>query len=193
MDSSKPIINFAGSKVGLGPLQKEHIYLYYQWNNDFTINRTTASMRPLTLEEQNDAYDQFIRNKQYVFFTIYELETFKPIGLTYLADIQDRNAEFGIVIGEVNYHGKGYGTETTQLMLDYAFTILGLHNVMLSVYAFNQAGIAAYQKAGFKEYGRRREVKYRNGKLHDQVFMDCISTEFNSVILSELCSQKSCR
>ncbi len=36
--------------------------------------------------------------------------------------------------------GRGYGTETTRLMLDYAFTALGLHNVMLTVFVFNAAG-----------------------------------------------------
>lgn len=53
--------------------------------------------------------------------------------------------------------GKGFGTETTSLMLDYAFTVLGLHSVGLAVAEFNAAGIRAYQKAEFQECGRWRE------------------------------------
>jgi RimJ/RimL family protein N-acetyltransferase len=55
-------------------------------------------------------------------------------------DHRNRSATFGILIGEPECRGKGYGTETTRLMLDYAFTTLGLHNVMLTVFEFNPAG-----------------------------------------------------
>ena len=38
--------------------------------------------------------------------------------------------------------------------------------------------IRAYQKAGFKEIGRRRECRMMGGKLWDEVHMDCLSSEF---------------
>jgi diamine N-acetyltransferase len=40
-------------------------------------------------------------------------------------DYCNRSASFGILIGEPDCRGKGYGTETTRLMLDCAFTDLG--------------------------------------------------------------------
>jgi RimJ/RimL family protein N-acetyltransferase len=64
----------------------------------------------------------------------------------------EEEAEYGIVIGEPDCQGRGYGTETTSLMLDYAFTVLGLHNVMLTVMAYNLAGIRTYEKAGFRQW-----------------------------------------
>jgi hypothetical protein len=42
----------------------------------------------------------------------------------------------------------------------------------------NPAGLMAYQKAGFKEIGRRRECRRMGGKLWDEVYMDCLSSEF---------------
>ena len=76
-------------------------------------------------------------------FTIYERETSRPIGNTGLHEVNYRNrtATFGIIFGEPERRGKGYGTETTRLMLDYTFTVLGLHNVMLILFEFNVAGI----------------------------------------------------
>jgi len=38
-------------------------------------------------------------------------------------------------------------------------------NVMLKVFEYNRAAIKAYSKADFKEIGRRREVKWMNGRL----------------------------
>ena len=68
------------------------------------------------------------------------------------------DAKFGILIGEKDCWGKGYGTETALLMLDYGFTGLGLHNIMLRTDSFNERGVGAYLRAGFREIGRRREA-----------------------------------
>ena len=52
--------------------------------------------------------------------------------------------------------GRDFGTEATKLLLDYAFTVLGVHNVWLDTPAYNAGAIRAYEKAGFREIGRRR-------------------------------------
>src|SRR5262249_51273410 len=147
-----------------------------------------------TLEQATREYDEhFARAENEVFFTIYERREppnteMRPIGMTYLTDIDFRNraAEFGILIGEADARGKGYGTETTRLMLDYAFTALGLHNVMLTVYAFNLAAIRAYEKAGLREFGRRRQCRLMAGRLYDQVFMEALATDFTSPTLGRV-------
>jgi len=118
-------------------------------------------------------------------FTIYERNTLRPIGNTGLhgVDYRTRTTTFG-TIGEPECRSKGYGTETTRLMLDYAFTALGLHNVMLIVFEFNVvAGVRAYEKAGFKEFRRRRECHLSGGKLWDEIKMDCLSSELESSVL----------
>ena len=57
-------------------------------------------------------------------FTVYERASWRAVGTTYLTDIdhRHRSAEFGVLIGEAIWRGKGYGTEAASLMLDYAFT-----------------------------------------------------------------------
>ena len=122
---------------------------------------------------------------QRVDFIVYERGTLRPIGTTYLYEIDERHsrAGFGIIIGEENARGNGYGTEATRLTLDYAFTALGLNNVMLTVYEFNLAGIHAYRNAGFQEIGRRRRCSRLGPKLWDLIYMDCIADEFESPVL----------
>jgi RimJ/RimL family protein N-acetyltransferase len=94
--------------------------------------------------------------------------------------VNDRNrtAEFVIFIGEQSARGKGYGTETARLMLDYAFTTLGLHTVTLTVFAYNPAAIRAYTNAGFTECGRRRESVWMGGRLWDTISMECLASTF---------------
>ena len=93
-------------------------------------------------------------------------------------DYRNRRAEFGI--GEPEYRDRGYGTETTRLMLDYAFNVVGLHGVMLGVLASNQRVIRTYEKVGFKEIGRRRQSYFSDGRMQDEIWMDRLSSEFGS-------------
>lgn len=180
-NNGRPILNIEGDLVALGPLRRDLLPLYQRWINDlYTMRTLDLPPRPLTMEQEQDWYDRQSKAEDDVPFTIYERETLRPIGNTGLhgVDYRNRTAAFGIIIGEPECRGKGYGTETTRLLLDYAFSALGLHNVILTVFEFNPAAIRAYNKAGFKEIGRRRECRPMGGKLWDEIYMDCLSSEF---------------
>ena len=142
-NAERPILNIEGNLVALGPLRRDLLPLYQRWINDLGTMRTLGlAPLPMTSEKEQDWYDRQSKAEDDVPFTIYERETLRPIGNTGLhgVDHRNRSATFGILIGEPDCRGKGYGTETTRLMLDYAFTALGLHNVMLTVFEFNPAG-----------------------------------------------------
>jgi RimJ/RimL family protein N-acetyltransferase len=177
-----PIVNIEGEHVALGPHRRDLIPTYQRWINDFEMLRTIGAVqpRPTTLE-QEEAWYAGNANPGEVRFTIYERAGLRPIGTTALhgVDFRNRTAVFGIFIGEADARGRGLGTEVTTLMLDYAFTALGLHSVMLTVAEFNRAGQRAYQKAGFQEFGRRRQCRWMGGRLWDDVYMDCLSPEFD--------------
>lgn len=180
-----PLVNIVGESVALGPMRRELVPLYLRWINDFGTTRTLGlPPRPMTAEAEARWYDNATGGDD-ALFTIYERATWRPVGNTGLHQIDHRHrtATFGIVIGEVDCRGKGYGAETARLMLDYAFTALGLHNVGLVVFEYNQAGRRAYEKAGFKEYGRRRQAHRMGGRAWDAILMDCLATEFTSPVL----------
>ena len=182
-----PILNIIGEKVALGPQSAELLPLYVKWMNDFEVTRTLAiGLRPMTMEAEQKWWETASVRENDVSFTIYERPNLRPIGNTALHKIDPTHAtaEFGIVIGEKDAWGRGYGTEAATLMLDYAFTALGLHNVMLRCYAFNDRARRAYLRAGFREFGRRRECHRLGPRLSDEIHMDCLSTEFDRSILS---------
>jgi RimJ/RimL family protein N-acetyltransferase len=141
-NNEKPILNVVGDLVGLGPLRRDLLPLYQRWINDLGTMRTLGlAPLPMTSEKEQEWYNRQSKAEEDVPFTIFERETLRPIGNTGLhgVDHRNRSATFGILIGEPECRGKGYGTETTRLMLDYAFTALGLHNVMLTALAMTEA------------------------------------------------------
>lgn len=50
-------------------------------------------------------------------------------------------------------------------MLQYSFQSLGLQNILLQVYEYNEAGIKAYKSSGFKIIGRRRGSYYQKRRI----------------------------
>lgn len=190
-DDDLPILNIVGERVALGPLRRDLIPLYQKWRNDFLIQRTFGDTpRGYTLEDTTAWYDQAAVATDAYWFTIYERESLAPIGRCDLFEVDWRNqtGRFGLMIGEQAYWGKGLGTETTRLMLDYAFTALSLFAVLLEVDEFNVAGRKAYERAGFKECGRWRGATLMNGQRYDRIFMDALATEFESPVLAKIFS-----
>jgi RimJ/RimL family protein N-acetyltransferase len=186
-DRRGPVVNLEGQRVALGPLQLTLLPAYGRWLNDWVTIRPVSNLpRPLTEEAIAAWYRQVTTDDTQVRFTIFSRATGQPVGITMLQDIDrdDRTAEFGILIGEADARGKGYGTETTRLMLDFAFTTLGLNTVALSVDSYHAAAIAAYVRAGFREFGRRRSSRSIAGRRYDSILMECLANEFSGSVLA---------
>ncbi len=178
--ADRVMLNLVGEQVALGPLRRDLLPLYLKWINDFEVTRTLdLSPRPWTWEAEQEWFDRASRDDHDVHFTIYERDSLRPIGSTGLRHIDPVHgtAEFGIMIGERDCWGRGYGTEATRLVLGYAFHTLGLHNIMLRVFSGNERAIRAYLRAGFRIIGRRREARRQGAARQDVVYMDCLSTE----------------
>ena len=184
-----PILNITGEKVALGPIRRDLLPLYLKWDNDFELlGPRGMPIRPQTWEAEDAWYGRACTSEGERWFTIYERATLRPVGVTFLFNIHsaDRTAEFGIWIGERECWGQGSGTEATTLMLDYGFTALGLHNLMLQVSSSNERGLRTYLRAGFRVVGRRRESYRLGGRVYDDIYMDCLATEFQSPVLRRL-------
>ncbi len=189
--SAAPIINIIGEKILFGPVRHDLLPLYLRWYNDFEVNRTRIfTWRPITNEAAQTLYQRISQEEGIgsITFTLYERATARPIGLSYLFNIDyfSQTAEYGIVIGEKDCWGKGYGSEATRLMLDFGFTGLSLRAIRLRTLSFNTRGIGAYRRAGFQEVGRWREAHRLGGRAYDVILMDCLASEFNSPALSTL-------
>lgn len=179
----------SGETVALGPPRLDLVPLYHRWSNDVNIARDMGAPHPVTVEATRAAYDTLVATDREVGFTIYQTETWQPIGDASLElDIppargypdRRQSAELTIRIGEAAYRGRGFGTAATRLVLRHAFVGLALHSVVLSVAEFNTAARRAYAKAGFRECGRRREYRFVDGRWWDSIYMDCLAREFEA-------------
>jgi RimJ/RimL family protein N-acetyltransferase len=187
--SEPPVLNILGDKIALGPLRRDLLPVYLRWVNDFEVTRTLGlGWRPTTLEAEEAWYESAAKGDSGLHFTIYERETLRPIGNTGLHDINlfHRTAELGLMIGEKECWGRGYGGEAMALVMDYGFHALNLQSLEVTVVASNLAGVRAYQRAGFRIIGRRREAVRVGNRIEDFLYMHCLAGEFHSPALARL-------
>jgi RimJ/RimL family protein N-acetyltransferase len=186
--SEAPLWQFVGERVALGPHRRELLPHYHRWITDPDVARTLAiGVRPMTFDDEVRWYEALASQPREVYFTVYERATARPIGVTALHDVDhaQRTAEFGLIIGEKDAWGKGYATETARMMLDYAFHALNLHNIMLTVYGNNPGALIAYERAGFRRAGVRRQARWIGDQAIDVIWMDSLATEFTGSVLRQ--------
>ncbi|HEY3073126.1 MAG TPA: GNAT family protein [Candidatus Limnocylindrales bacterium] len=93
-------------------------------------------------------------------------------------DGDNGSALYHITLGEKDTWGHGYGTEATELMLEHAFEILGLHRIALSVFEFNERAVQSYLKVGFSVEGRARDAIWRDGRYWDEISMSVLDSDW---------------
>ena len=170
-----------GTKVSLSPLNKKNAAAFVPWVNDpevictLAIGTQTLDVRAeeVFIEKTNaSAHDEV--------FGIVVKATDQLIGSTGLdqIDFRNRRANFGIMIGEKSEWGKGYGTEATALVVQYAFAVLDLNRVQLFVYEYNPYAIRAYEKVGFQSEGLLRQDHFSAGRHWDTIVMAIVRDEW---------------
>ena len=112
--------------------------------------------RPLTLDQLVAPADGTC-----LAFAVAERETGRTIGHVQLRGI-DRDGRScriaRVLIGEPELRGQGLGGELIKLLVEYAFSSLGVVEVTLNVYPENIPAIRCYQRFGFEFTGRPSSV-----------------------------------
>lgn len=167
-----------GERIYISPMNVEDAEIYTKWLNNSEITQYLSIHNSLvSITGERDYLENF--SKQEFHMCIVKIENDELIGNISLENIDYKNgsAELGIFIGDEKNLGKGYGSEAIRLLTNFGFKELRLHSIYLRVYDINKRAQKAYEKCGFKEYGRQHEAMYRDGMYHDIIHMELINKE----------------
>jgi RimJ/RimL family protein N-acetyltransferase len=159
----------------------ENVAAFQRWYADPEVARLARYQdAPMRADEIDRFFQLRALGHESLTMAIHEQRTDRLIGSCAFSQVDGENgsAMYHITIGEKDTWGRGYGTETTQLMLDHAFGTLGLHRIALTVFEFNERAIRAYRRCGFLVEGRARESIWRDGRWWDEVAMSVLVTEW---------------
>ena len=153
---------------------------YFQWLNDPEVTRY---MYHGSFPNSDDAmlayHEQSVQSRDQVNLAIITREDGRHIGNIGLNSIDWVNgtAEVGVLIGEKNCWGQGYGGEAIGLVESYAFDRLNLRRLWAGAWSRNGGMLRAFEKRGWVREGCQREHAYREDAAEDVVLMGLLRRE----------------
>lgn len=177
-------LHLTGSRVKLRPLHSGDLDLILAAYTDLDLQLVTdGDSPPLTDVQVRGFWDEIIRNPgvNLRYFAIEPLD--ERIGFAGACslqqiDLRNRHAELSIWMASRQQRGQGYGTEAVRLLLAYAFDVLRLDKVYLGAYDFNEVGLRAYERVGFRYEGRLQNMLHYDGRYWDEWAMRVLRPEW---------------
>lgn len=178
-----------GNLVVLRALEREDLAALHRWQNDEEIMRLARSFpdhvvskEALEAEFARELKGEDTGRKVYI---IEEKSTRNPVGWAtiriHLFQRRVTTADVGLALGEKSVWNKGYGTETSKLLLDEVFRQMNLHRAEWWTFSENVASIQLARKIGFKEEARLRDAVFFDNHYHDLVAFGLLKPEFESI------------
>lgn len=172
-----------GNNIILRPLKIEDLEKTHEWRNDLELIKLTQGIRfPKTLEMDKEWFQYALNDKsnKNIYFGIDVIESGIFIGIIQLNNIDFISgiAEFGVVIGENKVRGKGFGKESMNIILNFAFNILNLRKISLRVIEINEKARLLYNSLYFKEEARLKKHVFFDGVYHDVIILSLFKEDF---------------
>jgi ribosomal-protein-alanine N-acetyltransferase len=168
----------AGEKVVLREKRLQDAWNDYAWKKDPELARLDATI-PLDLP-----FPMYLRSYAEELShgdaraCVYAIETLDGIHIGncsyYNLDRDKREAELGILIGEMSYWNSGFGTDAVAALVHHAFKKEGLKRMYLHTLVVNVRAQKCFQKCGFVSCRRLT----RSG--HDFIVMEIKDQEADS-------------
>lgn len=167
---------YYGKKVCLRAYEPEDIELATKYINDKELKKllVTTIPFPMTLWEEEEWIKSQKSNNQGIYnFAIEDIKTGKYIGGCGIQSVNwlSRVAIVGIMIGDKDYLGKGYGTDAMKILIDFIFNEMNINKIRLGTFSFNKRAIKSYEKCGFKVEGVLKNEIFKEGKYYDEIIM----------------------
>ena len=171
-----------GTNISLRAPEPADIEILYRWENDQRIWPLGNTLSPFSRFE----LEQFILNTNHDIFTSRQLRFMidwhsgpdnpVTIGSVDLFDFDPlhRRAGIGILVDE-KYRKKGFASETIELLADYCFNTLNLHQLYCNIDNTNQDSIRLFTRQGFKTCGLRKQWHLRNRQWVDELMLQLIN------------------
>ncbi|MES2593331.1 MAG: GNAT family N-acetyltransferase [Bacteroidota bacterium] len=174
-----------GEYISLRAIEPSDIDSLYQWENNtetWTVSSTQAPFSRFVLE-------QYIASAHQDIYTAKQLRLMIDISISSQEGIDNltigcidlfdfdpnhQRAGIGVLIADTSDRQKGYASEALQILTEYCFHTLNLHQLYCNITADNEASIILFQKQGFQITGIKKQWVREGGKFKDELLLQKI-------------------
>lgn len=155
-----------GERIYLRALEPEDLSFLYTIENDehiWELSNTQTPYSKFILKEylENSHRDIFEVKQLRLVISDYQQNA---LGLIDLFDFDFKNsrAGVGILVKKIEDRRQGYGKEALQLLINYSFGHLNLHQLYCNITEDNQSSINLFTHLGFEKAGVKKDWIYSN-------------------------------
>ena len=174
------MVTLTGQTIYLRALEPEDLdFIYHLENNEAmweVSNTQTPYSRFLIRQYLENAHQDLYEAKQ-LRLAICKNGSFEAVGLIDLFDFDPSNnrAGVGIIIQNSRDRNQGLGKEALQLVVNYVFTKLQLHQLYANIDPANVASTTLFTNFGFRLIGVKKDWNKRDNHYRDEALYQLVN------------------
>lgn len=178
-------MNILGNKVILRAIEEDDIPTLHRWANDPALQDIIGNIYfPSSLEFHKNWFVNLQKDNLNQRFAI-DTKDQGIIGISSIINIDWRNnhAWHGVMLGDKDIRGKGYGQDAVMATMRYAFDEMHLERLDGSIIEYNTISYSFYcNKLGWKKEGIRRNYYFRKGRYWDQIIVGITKADYQELL-----------
>jgi diamine N-acetyltransferase len=173
------MMTLKGKHIYLRALEPEDLEFIHTIENDESLWQLSNTITPYS----KFLIKQYLEHSHKDIFEVKQLRLVisnhddKALGMIDLFDFDFKNsrAGVGILVKETKDRQSGYGKEALQLLINYSFTHLGLHQLYCNISEENKASIKLFTSQGFNKIGLKEDWNYVDGTYKNEYIFQLLN------------------
>lgn len=166
--------------IKLRAVEPQDIDCIFKWENNHTLWHLSNTLIPFSRFD----LEQYVMNADKDIYQIKQLrlmiehtdEESITIGCIDLFDFDPINKRAGIgILIDDNEQNKGYASTALELIIEYAFNTLNLHQLYCNIEEDNKKSLNLFKKKHFQEIGVKKDWNLRNNKWINEYSLQLIN------------------
>lgn len=126
--------------------------------------------------------EHILENQKQLYLVICLEENNAPIGYLSITSINhvNKSLEWGGVVIDPKFTGKGFATDAAKLMLKFVFEEMNMNRLYGYWLEENVASLRISEKLGFVKEGVLREVTFKTGKYHNVILCSMLKKDYDA-------------
>jgi len=167
-------------KIRLRALEPNDIDILYNWENDQEVWHLSNTVTPYS----RYLLEQYVINSDQDIYTAKQLrlmidktdgEDIETIGAIDLFDFDPVNHRAGVGILIIkNKRKKGYAQEALEILTNYCFSVLQLHQLYCNITVDNKTSLNLFKKQNFEIIGIKKDWLFIHNKYVDEYILQLV-------------------
>ena len=168
-----------GTHINLRALEPEDLEFLFQIENNesfWEVSHTQAPFSKFILKQYLENAHLDIYEAKQLRLVIEDNKSKNTIGMIDLFDFnpQHKRAGVGILI-HPDYQQNGFASEALQLLIQYCFTHIQLHQLYANITSNNKNSIHLFIKHDFKKIGIKKDWIFNKGTYKNEILFQLIN------------------